>query len=242
MCIRDSCGTIPAHIKLISDSVRAASPRTQRTAFSGHGTATVETTPADIHVVPPEERSHWGRKIALGEFVTSVEVLPPKGVDAKKTLDSIRLLKEAGVDGVNIPDGARAQSRMSAIATAVLVEQQIGIESVLHYCCRDRNLLGMMSDLLGAAALGLRNILVITGDPPKMGPYPDATAVFDVDSIGLTNLVHQLNRGLDPGGNPIGKPTQFAIGVGVNPAAPDPDYELKRFEYKAEAGAEYAIT
>ncbi|HET7160411.1 MAG TPA: homocysteine S-methyltransferase family protein, partial [Burkholderiales bacterium] len=131
------CGTTPAHIKLISDSVRAASPRTQRVAFSGGGTATVETTPADIHVVPPEERSHWGRKIALGEFVTSVEVLPPKGVDAKKTLDSIRLLKEAGVDGVNIPDGARAQSRMSAIATAVLVEQQIGIESVLHYCCRD---------------------------------------------------------------------------------------------------------
>jgi len=236
------CGTTPAHIKLISDSVRAASPRTQRTTFSAGATTTVDTTPSDIHVVPPEERSNWGRKIALGEFVTSVEVLPPKGVDAKKTLDSIRLLKDAGVDGVNIPDGARAQSRMSAIATAVLVEQQIGIESVLHYCCRDRNLLGMMSDLLGAAALGLRNILVITGDPPKMGPYPDATAVFDIDSIGLTNMVNKLNHGLDLGNNPIGEPTSFCIGVGVNPGAINLDEEIRRFEWKVEAGAQYAIT
>jgi methionine synthase / methylenetetrahydrofolate reductase(NADPH) len=236
------CGTTPAHIKLISDSVRAASPRAQRVAFSSGATVTVEDTALDIKVVPPEERSNWGRKIELGEFVTSVEVLPPKGVDAKKTLDSIRLLKEAGVDGVNIPDGARAQSRMSAIATAVLVEQQIGIESVLHYCCRDRNLLGMMSDLLGAAALGLRNILVITGDPPKMGPYPDATAVFDIDSIGLTNMVNKLNHGLDLGNNPIGEPTAFCIGVGVNPGAINLDEEIKRFEWKVEAGAQYAIT
>ena len=234
------CGTTPAHIKLITDSVRAASPRAQRVAFSGGATVTSEAP--DIHVVPPEERSNWGRKIALGEFVTSVEVLPPRGVDAKKTLDSIRLLKEAGVDGVNIPDGARAQSRMSAIATAVLVEQQIGIESVLHYCCRDRNLLGMMSDLLGAAGLGLRNILVITGDPPKMGPYPDATAVFDIDSIGLTNMVNKLNHGLDLGNNPIGEPTSFCIGVGVNPGAINLDEEIKRFEWKVEAGAQYAIT
>jgi len=131
------CGTTPAHIKLISDSVRAASPRKQRIAFTSGAPTAVENTPPDIRVVPPEERSKWGRKIARGEFVTSVEVLPPKGVDAKKTLDSIRLLKDAGVDGVNIPDGARAQSRMSALATAVLVEQQIGIESVLHYCCRE---------------------------------------------------------------------------------------------------------
>lgn len=236
------CGTTPSHIKLISDSVRAASPRAQRIAFSAGSAVTVETAAPDIDVVPPEERSAWGRKIASGEFVTSVEVLPPKGVDAKKTLDSIRLLKDAGVDGVNIPDGARAQSRMSALATAVLVEQQIGIESVLHYCCRDRNLLGMMSDLLGAAALGLRNILVITGDPPKMGPYPDATAVFDIDSIGLTNMVNKLNHGLDLGNNPIGEPTAFCIGVGVNPGAINLDEEIKRFEWKVEAGAQYAIT
>ena len=236
------CGTTPSHIKLICDSVRAASPRAQRIAFTSGAPTAVEITPPDIKVVPPEERSNWGRKIARGEFVTSVEVLPPKGVDAKKTLDSIRLLKDAGVDGVNIPDGARAQSRMSALATAVLVEQQIGIESVLHYCCRDRNLLGMMSDLLGAAALGLRNLLVITGDPPKMGPYPDATAVFDIDAIGLTNMVNKLNHGLDLGNNPIGEPTAFCVGVGVNPGAINLDEEIKRFEWKVEAGAQYAIT
>jgi methionine synthase I (cobalamin-dependent)/5,10-methylenetetrahydrofolate reductase len=238
------CGTTPSHIKFISDAVRAASPRAQR-VFVPSGTAAhvdQQPTPADIKVVPPEARSHWSRKITLGEFVTSVEVLPPKGCDSQKTLDSIRLLKEAGVDGVNIPDGARAQSRMSAMATAVLVEQQIGIESVLHYCCRDRNLLGMVSDLLGAAALGLRNLLLITGDPPKMGPYPDATAVFDIDAIGLTNMVNKLNHGLDIGNNPIGEPTAFCIGVGVNPGAINLDEEIKRFEYKVEAGAQYAIT
>src|SRR5258705_10314160 len=131
---------------------------------------------------------------------------------------------------------------MGAMATAILVEREIGIESVLHYCCRDRNLLGMMSDLLGAAALKLHNFLLVTGDPPKMGPYPDATAVFDIDAIGLTNMVNRLNHGLDPGGNPIGKPTAFVIGVGVNPGAIDLDYEIRRFEWKVEAGAEYAIT
>jgi homocysteine S-methyltransferase len=131
---------------------------------------------------------------------------------------------------------------MSAQATAILVEQNLGIEAVLHYCCRDRNLLGMMSDLLGAAALGLHNLLIITGDPPKMGPYPDATAVFDIDSIGLTNMVNKLNHGLDLGNNPIGEPTAFSIGVGVNPGAINLEEEIRRFEWKVEAGAEYAIT
>ena len=237
------CGTTPAHIKLLSDAVRASSPRKQKNIFPTSTAArTGELAPSDIQVVPPEERSNWSRKITRGEFVTTVEVLPPKGCDAAKTLDAIRLLKEAGVDGVNIPDGPRAQSRMSAQATAVLVEREIGIESVLHYCCRDRNLLGMMSDLLGAAALGLRNLLLITGDPPKMGPYPESTAVFDIDSIGLTNMVNKLNHGLDLGNNPIGKPTSFCIGVGVNPGAINMDEEIKRFEYKVEAGAQYAIT
>ncbi|MDT4968941.1 MAG: methionine synthase / methylenetetrahydrofolate reductase [Acidobacteriota bacterium] len=237
------CGTTPSHIKLISDAVRAASPRKQRIVVKEAAAARVEElTPADIQVVAPEERSLWSRKITNGEFVTSVEVLPPKGCDPRKTLDSIRLLKDAGVDGVNIPDGPRAQTRMGAQATAVLVEREIGIEAVLHYCCRDRNLLGMMSDLLGAAALGLRNLLLITGDPPKMGPYPDATAVFDIDAIGLTNMVNKLNHGLDLGNNPIGQPTAFCIGVGCNPGAINMDEEIKRFEYKVEAGAQYAIT
>ncbi|MFN2453803.1 MAG: bifunctional homocysteine S-methyltransferase/methylenetetrahydrofolate reductase [Pyrinomonadaceae bacterium] len=239
------CGTTPAHIKLIADAVRAASPRQQKSATGElfYAPARVrELAPTDIQVIPPAERSRWSGKITRGEFVTSVEVLPPKGCDAANTLEQIRLLKEAGVDGVNIPDGPRAQTRMSAQATALLVEREIGIEAVLHYCCRDRNLLGMMSDLLGAAALGLRNLLLITGDPPKMGPYPDATAVFDIDSIGLTNMVNKLNHGLDLGNNPIGCPTSFCIGVGVNPGAINLDEEIKRFEYKVEAGAQYAIT
>jgi homocysteine S-methyltransferase len=236
------CGTTPSHIKLLADAIRSVSPRQTAQTFVKQPATVDELTPADVEVVSPEARSNWSRKVARGEFVTSVEVLPPKGCDAEKTLESIKLLKTAGVDAVNIPDGPRAQTRMSAQATAVLVEQNIGIEAVLHYCCRDRNLLGMMSDLLGAAALGLHNLLLITGDPPKMGPYPDATAVFDIDAIGLTNMVNKLNHGLDLGNNPIGKPTAFSIGVGVNPGAVNLDEELKRFEWKVEAGAEYAIT
>jgi methionine synthase / methylenetetrahydrofolate reductase(NADPH) len=236
------CGTTPTHIKLISTAIRADSPRQTAKVFVKQPATVAELKPEDVKVVPAEERSRWAAKIARGEFVTSVEVLPPKGCDAQKTLDAIRLLKGAGVDGVNIPDGPRAQTRMSAQATAVLVEREIGIEAVLHYCCRDRNLLGMMSDLLGAAALGLHNLLIITGDPPKMGPYPDATAVFDIDSIGLTNMVNKLNHGLDLGNNPIGTPTAFSIGVGVNPGAVNMEEEIRRFEWKVEAGAEYAIT
>ena len=236
------CGTTPTHIKLIAESIRSVSPRQGVSQFHSQPVTVAELKPEDVQVVPAEERSLWAAKIARGEFVTSVEVLPPKGCDAEKTLDSIRLLKDAGVDGVNIPDGPRAQTRMSAQATAVLVEREIGIEAVLHYCCRDRNLLGMMSDLLGAAALGLHNLLIITGDPPKMGPYPDATAVFDIDSIGLTNMANKLNHGLDLGNNPIGKPTAFSIGVGVNPGAVNMEEEIRRFEWKVEAGAEYAIT
>ncbi len=237
------CGSTPAHIKMIADAIRQFHPRTQQVSLAETAKVSVhELKPPDVTVVPAEERSNWGRKIATGEFVTTVEVLPPKGCSPWKTLDAIRLLKEAGVDGVNIPDGPRAQTRMGAMATAVLVQQQIGIEAVLHYCCRDRNLLGMMSDILGAQALGLRNLLLITGDPPKMGPYPDATAVFDIDAIGLTNMVNKLNHGLDIGNNPIGEPTAFSIGVGVNPGAVNMEEELRRFEWKIEAGAEYAIT
>jgi methionine synthase I (cobalamin-dependent)/5,10-methylenetetrahydrofolate reductase len=241
------CGTTPEHIKAIVEGVRPLAPRL----------ATVERQPraveeppkrraADAKVpaspVPLVERSRWGNKIATGAFVTSVEIVPPRGVDASRMLTDVKKLKVAGVDAVNVPDGPRAQSRMGALLTSVIIEQQVGIETVTHYCCRDRNLLGMLSDLLGAAAVGLRNLLLITGDPPKMGPYPDATAVFDVDAIGLTNLVANLNRGLDPGGNAIGTPTSFVIGVGVNPAAIDPAHEIKRFEWKVDAGAEYAIT
>jgi homocysteine S-methyltransferase len=201
-----------------------------------------EAAVAAVEPVPLAERSRWGRKLALGEFVTTVEIVPPRGAEPARMMEGVRLLREAGVDGVNVPDGPRAQSRMGVIATSVLIQQQVGIEPVLHYCCRDRNLLGMLSDLLGAQALGLRNLLLVTGDPPKMGPYPEATAVFDIDAIGLTNLVARLNRGLDPGGGSIGAPTSFVMGVGVNPGAADFEHEMRRFYWKVEAGAEYAIT
>lgn len=231
------CGTTPDHIKLVVDAVRALSPG-RRTV----STISVEEQAVQVEPIPLAERSKLAYKVANNQFITSVEIVPPKGIDPAKMLEGVRKLKEAGVDAVNVPDGPRAQTRMGALAVSLLIEQQVGIEAVTHYCCRDRNLLGMLSDLLGAAALGLRNFLIITGDPPKMGPYPDATAVFDIDSIGLTNLVNRLNHGLDPGGNPIGQPTAFFIGVGVNPGAIDLDHEIRRFEWKVEAGAEYAIT
>mgnify|MGYP001549531599 FL=1 len=245
------CGTTPEHIKSLVDGIRPLVPRKQRRASvryqlpntQGADEATAEH-PAAVGVaeMPFARRSRWAGKIARGEFVTSVEIVPPRGVDATAMLEGVSALKVAGVDAVNVPDGPRAQSRMGALMTSLLIEQRIGMETVTHYCCRDRNLLGMLSDLLGASAMGLRNLLIITGDPPKMGPYPDATAVFDIDSIGLTNLVSRLNKGLDPGGNALGRPTAFTIGVGVNPAAFDPGYELRRFEWKVDAGAEYAIT
>jgi homocysteine S-methyltransferase len=238
------CGTTPEHIAAVVEGVRPLSPRQPRVPTRERRQRQPDLPPENpgVQPVPLAERSKWGGKIARGEFVTSVEIVPPRGVDATKMLSDVGQLRRAGVDAVNVPDGPRAQSRMGALLTSVLIEQQVGIETVIHYCCRDRNLLGMLSDLLGAAAVGLRNLLLITGDPPKMGPYPNATAVFDIDAIGLTNLVSQLNRGLDPGGNAIGAPTKFTIGVGVNPAALDPAQELKRFEWKVEAGAEYAIT
>lgn len=231
------CGTTPEHIKLIANAVHASSPgRTRIDTFA------VTERPANIEPVPQREKSRFARRMADGKFVTSVEIVPPRGANPDRMLDSTRLLKEAGVDAVNVPDGPRAQSRMGALLVSVLIEQRVGIETVTHYCCRDRNLLGMLSDLLGAAGIGLRNLLLITGDPPKMGPYPDATAVFDIDSIGLTNMVTRLNNGLDIGGNPIGEPTSFYVGVGVNPCAIDMDREVRRYEWKVDAGAEYAIT
>jgi methionine synthase / methylenetetrahydrofolate reductase(NADPH) len=231
------CGTTPEHVRRMADALHAISPRQVFVSVPRVDDGAEPREPA-----PLAERSGWGRKIAAGELVTTVEIVPPKGIAPARMLAGVRLLKAAGIDCVNVPDGPRAQMRMGVLPTATLVEQVAGIESVVHYCCRDRNLLGMLSDLLGAHALGLRNLLLITGDPPKMGPYPEATAVFDIDSIGLTNLVARLNRGLDPGGNPIGEPTSFTIGVGVNPGAVDLEYELSRFYWKVEAGAEYAIT
>jgi homocysteine S-methyltransferase len=232
------CGSTPEHIKKIRDYIASVVPRHPSVVVSRQQ---IQAAP-DVKPVPLVEKSRWGAKIARGQLVTSVEIVPPKGIDPKPMLDQCRALKAAGVDAVNVPDGPRAQSRMGVLPSAILIEREVGIETVIHYCCRDRNLLGMLSDILGAHAAGLRNILIITGDPPKMGPYPEATAVFDIDSIGLANLVYRLNQGLDPGNNPLGGATKWAIGVGVNPGAVDQDRELSRFAWKVDAGAEFAVT
>ena len=232
------CGTTPDHIKVMKSALRVGEARAKAAAVQSKK----ESAPAAVPAQTIEERSRLGRKIANGEFITMVEIVPPKGTDIRKEIEGARFLKSVGVDAINIPDSPRASARMSNQALSLLVQQEVGIEAILHYTCRDRNVLCIQSDLLGAAATGIRNLICITGDPPKMGNYPDATAVFDVDAIGLVNIVHSLNRGLDIGGNSIGAGTSFVIGVGANPGVPSLDEEIKRFEYKVEAGAEYAVT
>jgi homocysteine S-methyltransferase len=231
------CGTTPAHIRATASYVQSVSPRRTSPAVSAAPAA-----PAALDPVPLAARSRLGAKLARGEWIRTVEIVPPRGIDPAPMLAQARALAAGGVDAVNVPDGPRAASRMGALLSGLLIARDAGIEPVVHYACRDRNLLGMLSDLLGAAASGLTNLLIVTGDPPKMGPYPEATAVFDIDSIGLVNLVAGLNRGLDPGGNPLGGQTRFVIGVGVNPTAPDLERELGRFRWKVEAGAEFAVT
>jgi homocysteine S-methyltransferase len=232
------CGTTPDHIRVMKSALRAGEARGKSASAQVSSATIPEATPAQ----PLEERSVLGAKLARGEFVTMVEVVPPKGTDIRKELEGSRFLKSVGVDAVNIPDSPRASARMSNQALSLLVQREAGIDAILHYTCRDRNVLCIQSDLLGAAAVGIKNLICITGDPPKMGNYPDATAVFDVDAIGLVNIVHNLNRGLDLGGNPIGAGTGFVIGVGANPGLTDLDEEIRRFEYKVAAGAEYAVT
>jgi homocysteine S-methyltransferase len=231
------CGTTPEHIRVMKSALRVGEARAKANPARTQSEV-VNAAPA----VPLEKRSKLGKKIAAGEFLTMVEIVPPKGTDIRKEIEGARFLKSVGVDAINIPDSPRASARMSNQALSLLMQQEVGIEAILHYTCRDRNVLSMQSDLLGAAALGIHNLICITGDPPKMGNYPDATAVFDVDAIGLVNIVHNLNRGLDIGGNPLGTGTSFVIGVGANPGLPNIDEEIKRFEYKVEAGAECAVT
>jgi homocysteine S-methyltransferase len=238
------CGTTPEHIRQIKTAVRGLAPAVVRDAVSGSPRRFGASAESRIATPPValEQKSRMAHALARGRFVVAVELQPPRGFQTDQVLDRARRLKIRGVDVINIPDGQRAGARISALSLAVLIEQQAGIETVLHYACRDRNLLGIQSDLLGAHAMGLRNVLLITGDPGRVGDYPDATAVFDVDSIGLTNVVTRLNHGCDVGGQPIGAPTAFHLGVSVNPGASNLDQELKRFDYKVEAGAEFVIT
>jgi methionine synthase I (cobalamin-dependent)/5,10-methylenetetrahydrofolate reductase len=234
------CGTTPEHIKQIAGEVRSLQP--VRTHMPGASAVEEIKEAKRLPRIPADQKSQLGAKLAAGKFVAFVEILPPRGVDASKEIAGARLCKEHGIDCINVPDGPRASARLSAQITCQLIQQQAGIEAVLHFCCRDRNILGIQSELLGAHAAGVRNLICITGDPPRMGTYPDATAVFDVDSIGLVNIVNNLNQGLDIGGNPMGSQTALLIGVGANPGALNMDEELRRFAWKVEAGAEYVVT
>lgn len=233
------CGTTPDHIKAMKAALRINNIKGKTSGFQ---VVRERKRESGIPASPLAQRSKVGKKLATSEFVTFVEIVPPKGIDFRKELEGARYLKAAGIDAINIPDSPRASARMSNLALCILIQQQVGIETVLHFSCRDRNVLSMQSDLLGSFSTGIRNLICITGDPPKMGSYPDATAVFDVDAIGLVNIVRNLNCGLDIGGNPIGTGTGFVIGVGANPGLVNIDEEIRRFEYKVEAGADYAVT
>jgi homocysteine S-methyltransferase len=231
------CGTTPAHIRAMKSSLRAEQAQKNSLTTQVREARETETPPP-----PLAERSAVGRLVADGIFVAMVEIVPPRGVNTSRELAGARLLASHGIDVINIPDSPRASARMSAQSLCIQIQQQVGVETVLHYTCRDRNILSIQSDLLGASSIGLKNILCLTGDPPKLGNYPDATAVFDVDAIGLVNMVRRLNHGLDIGGNGIGESTGFTIAVAANPGVPDIENEIRRFAFKVEAGAEYAIT
>lgn len=231
------CGTTPDHIRAMRAALRAHKARETR-----HTQITAETLPATIPPPPLAERSGLGARIAAGEFVRMVEIVPPRGTDCSRELQAAKLLAQNGVHAINVPDSPRASARQAPLGLCIQIQQQTGTETVLHCTSRDRNLFGIQSDLLSAAALGVRNVLCITGDPPKLGNYPDVTSVYDVDSIGLVNVVRGLNHGRDIGNNPIGASTGFTIGVAANPGVTDLDNEVRRFAAKVEAGAEYAIT
>jgi homocysteine S-methyltransferase len=234
------CGTTPNHIRAMRSALRALGA--QEAAVATPAAPAHERTESMIEPPPLGQRSKIGAMIAAGDFVTLVEIVPPKGIDCSKELEGAAQLHRLGVDAINVPDSPRASARMSAQSLCVQIQQQVGIETILHYTCRDRNILSIQSDLIGASSIGLKNILCLTGDPPKLGNYPDATAVFDVDAIGLVKIVEKLNHGLDIGQNSIGGSTGFTISVAANPGVADIENEIRRFAFKVEAGAEFAIT
>jgi methionine synthase I (cobalamin-dependent)/5,10-methylenetetrahydrofolate reductase len=239
------CGTTPEHIRQIALAAKSMAPGLARHAAGAdaksQGSIKIASQPNARPAVEREEKSMLARKLVNGAFVRAIELMPPRGHAPAQTLEGAAKLAKRGIDVVTIPDGPRSGARMSALSMAVLVQQHAGVEALLQYSCRDRNLLGIQSDLLGAHAMGVRNVLGITGDVRNLGDIPDATAVFDVDSIGLTNVINRLNHGLDIGGQSIGEPTGFHTGVMVNPSR-DLDQELRRLEFKVEAGAEFVVT
>jgi homocysteine S-methyltransferase len=238
------CGTTPEHVKRIAAAARmaqAADPSEVATEADDTRSSIAIESAVALPATPIAERSTLGGKLGK-KFVVSVEVNPPVGVDLAKVIRAATELRDGGVDVINIADGARAQARMGNIAMAVRVQEQVGIETILHVCGRDRNLLGTLAHLLAAHELGLRNLVVITGDPPKMGDFPDASAVFDLDSIGMLKLASRLNVGIDPSGKPIGGATKFVLASGAEPASLNYDRELRRLHEKKTAGAEFIMT
>lgn len=251
------CGTTPEHVRRIAAAARMAGATSDSDSKGEKG---AEDTVRQAESVPPgkssisvgvpgalqppplEERSSLGAKLLQRKFVVSVEVNPPIGLDPGRAIAAAKMLKAGGVDVVNIADGARAQARMSNLALAVRVQREAGLEVILHVCGRDRNLLGTLAHLLGAHDLGVRNLVVITGDPPKMGDFPDATAVYDLDSIGILKLAARLNHGVDPGGKPLGATTRFLLATGAEPAALNYEREIERLRQKKAAGAELVMT
>ncbi len=234
------CGTTPAHLRMAARAVKSLS------GVKEHARIAAVTLPGGAErrtAVPLAEKSALGAKLASGAPVRLVEILPPRAAGGVPVfLERCRRCRAAGVDAVNLPDGPRASARISVIIAALLASRETGMECLPHYCCRDRNLIGMQADWLGAQALGLRNWLLITGDPPKLGDYPDATGVFDLDSIGLCRLAANLNAGCDAAGHPIDPPAAMLVGVGANPLALEMEREIERFYAKVDAGAEFAIT
>lgn len=237
--IGGSSGIGPEHIRRMRNAINALKPELKEKSF--HKTAEIVIREG-VEIIPLHKKTRLARRLSDGHFVKFVELLAPKGISAAATVEKAREMYHYGIDVINIPDGPRASARMSALALAIQMQRDVGIETVLHYVCRDRNVIGIQSDLLGAYALGVKNILAITGDPPKIGNYPDATAVFDIDAIGLVNVLNRLNHGEDIAGNPIGEPAAFHIGVGANPGSPDLEGELRRLDWKVEAGAEFVVT
>ena len=231
------CGTTPNHTRAMRAAIRSLDTQMHVETAEAHPALSTETPPS-----PLSERSRVGALISARKFVTMVEIVPPKGIDCSMEIEGARMLASLGVHAINVPDTPRATARLSAQSLCIQIQQHTGIETVLHYTCRNRNILSIQSDLLGASSIGLHNILCLTGDPPKVGNYPDATDVFDVDSIGLVNMVNRLNHGLDIGSNSIGASTNYTIAIAANPGVPDLENELRRFAYKVEAGAEYVVT
>jgi homocysteine S-methyltransferase len=229
------CGIRPEHIREASKFIKSITPSRVYQSISVE-----EKTTNVLEPIPLEQRTPFGAKLNK-KFIISVEIDPPHGLDPSKAIEAVKFLYANGVDAVNIADGPRAIPRMSAIAFGTFI-RDIGIDVIIHYSCRDRNLLGIQMDLIGANALGIRNVLAVTGDPPKMGNYPDATAVFDIDAIGLIRFIQNLNRGLDFANRPLNGRTSFVVGAGFNPGAINIEVEIERFFKKTEAGAEFFFT